>query len=415
MRLTKLIKEFSFEEEHRDMLTIGSKTRLNGAESCIQLKEQGIKFNEYPLDADLSVSTWIANPDSVRQWLAFQVEQTPGMIDKVVYTSLGYKLSDGTDERFWNGSNWVVAASDDWNTETEISAHIGAFPVTTKKIGVVVNLVTTDKTLTPKVRSIKIAYDSDIQFKEDILHRSLIRKLKTEIRPRARHVFKTQAAISSIDLKTVYKIETPYNVASVENVYNHTDDPNHVSNLYVSFNPTTMVVLLSGSIPSGKQVWIDFLYEPEVAITTGQEYHEVERVPCVILDDINLVDCNEQAKYDSVINLATGTGWLIAPPLRGTLEVRMKFLTDKSIDLMRLSDEINRFFANNPTLQSVGMDEKYRIWQLEEFTQTTTPNKRNIQTGELTFRIVDVLFFLKDAVPAYGVQTFNLSLTPNTI
>jgi len=406
MRLVKLIKEFAFSEDSRRKITLGTSVRLNAASHYLQLQENSL--GNYPLTADLFAKTWVATPDSVRQWLGFEAQVVHAFEGGAQLTNVKFRLSNGTNQYYWNGTAWVISTTS-WNTEIEIADNISTFPVTSKKLQVILNLSTTDREFTPKVYAVKVLYSSDIQFQEDILYRSLVRSLKASIRPRGRHIFRTTASTPTIDLKGAQKMDTPYNVSSIEGVYNNTDDPNHYTNLSASFNPSTWVITLTAPIISGKDVWIDFLWEPEVAVTTGQDYSEVEKVPCLILDSINLVDCTELAKYNTVVNRRTGMGWKVHAPLRGSLEITLIMLTDKATDQVRLADEVKRFFMNNPVLRSFGLDEEFRLWLTSEYDYGTTANRGDISTGRMGFRVVDVLFFLKEAEEFHSVERLYLT------
>jgi len=406
MRLQKLIKEFRFSEDVRVKLTLGTDVRLNPERHWLQLKEDADGF--YPLTADLQAETWVSNPKSVKQWLGFDVEVLHTKIDTVQVTSLGFKISDGTTVRYWSGAAWVVAGASDWNTEEEIAANIDTYPVSERKLGVVINLKTTNKLATPKVKAIKVLYSSDVEFQEDILYRSLVPALRAGVRPRGRLIFEALTTTDTFDLDDL-GIETPYNIVDVDAAFNHTDDPNHLNDLLSSYNPNTKVVTLTASVAAGKDVWIDFLWEPEVAVTTSQDYSEVEKVPSLVLDDINLVDASVRGQPDGVVNRADGTAVTVPAPLVGDLEILAHLITDKGVDLQRFATELKRFFENNPLLTSVGTDEEYRLWVLDEFDMTTAANRGDLHTGRLRFRIVGVRYYLRDAVDGYAIKKFHLT------
>lgn len=406
MRLQKLIKEFRFAEDVRSRLTFGADIRLNPERHWLQLKEDANGY--YPLTADLQVETWVANPKSVKQWLGFDVEVLHTKVDTVQVTSLGFKITDGTTVRYWGGAAWLTAGASDWNTEEEVAANIDTYPVAERKLGVIINLKTTNKLATPRVRAVKVLYGSDVEFQEDILYRSLVPAIRSGVRPRGRLVFAAAATTDTFDLDDL-GIETPYSVVDVDAAFNHTDDPNHLDDLLSSYNPTTKEVVLSASIAAGKSVWIDFLWEPEVAVTTSQDYSEVERVPAIVLDDVNLIDASVRGQDDGVVNRADGTAVTLPAPLVGDLEVLAHLITDKGVDLQRLATELKRFFENNPLLTSVGTDEQYRLWVVDEFDMTTAANRGDIQTGRLRFRVVGVRYYLRDAVDGYAVKKFHLS------
>jgi len=406
VRLTKLIKEFQFLEEKRSEITLGTNVRLNPDEHLLQLKEDS--NDEYPITADLYAKTWIANPDSLKQWNGFEAEAVHTTIEGVLVTSLKYRLSDGTNQYWWNTTTWVVDTTH-WNTEEEVAANISAFAVTTKKLQVVINLKTTDKTATPKLKRLKVLYSSNVKFQEDIVFRSLIPMLRDNLRPIGRHVLTKLSTSSTIDLEVDHPLETPYNIVGVDAVFNHTDDPNHATDLYSSFNATTQVITLTSPVTAGKVVWVDFLWEPEVAVTTSQDYDEIEKVPVVILDDIDLVDASERGPDDSVINRSDGTAVKIYAPIRGDLDILMHLVTDKAIDQIRLADEVKRFFGNNQFLTSKGLDEKYRLWLTSEYDLTTTANREDLHSGRIRFRVVDVNYFERDSADMYAVKQFKLT------
>jgi hypothetical protein len=112
---------------------------------------------------------------------------------------------------------------------------------------------------------------------------------------------------------------------------------------------------------------------------------------------------------DGVVNRADGTAVTLPAPLVGDLEVLAHLITDKGVDLQRLATELKRFFENNPLLTSVGTDEQYRLWVVDEFDMTTAANRGDIQTGRLRFRVVGVRYYLRDAVDGYAVKKFHLS------
>ena len=408
MRLTKIIKEFRFEEDNRSKLTLGSKTRLNPTQFYLQLVAV---LGVYPLDADLQVKTWVANPTAVKEWLGFQVSVTHFSVEGVVQTSLGFRLSDGTSEYWWNGAAWAVNTTD-WNTEEEIATNIPTFAVTEKKIQVVINLKTLDATLSPLVHSVKVLYEGEVEFTEDLIYRSLVPLLREQIRPKGRFRYVMPADSSTFSLAD---ITTPYNIVDVDSVFDQDSDPDHFTDLFSSYDASTQVVTLTGPLLTGTVVHVSFLWEPEVAVTTSQDFDEIEKVPAIILDDINLIESTEMSQDDHVLNLATGAGWKVKAPLRGDLEVVMRMITDKGIDLLRLADEAKRFFMNNQVLRSVGLDADYRLWLLNEYDGSTTANKGDIHSARLTFRVVDALFYGKEAEVAYAIERFTFSGDMNTI
>lgn len=407
MRLKKLIKDFRFAEDVRTKITLGTDVRLNPQEHWLQLKADA--QGAFPLTADLYAKTWIANPQTARQWLGFEAEVLHAKVDDVEVTSVAFRLSDGTGDYWWDGAAWDDApAAGEWNTEIEIAANISTFPATAQKIQVIINLKTTKAAVTPKVKAVKVLYSSDVEFQEDIVYRSLVPALRSGVRPKGRLAFVAATTGSTFDLND-YPIDAPYDLVDVDSAFNHTDDPNHLTNILQSYNTGTKVVTLTVSVAAGKTVWLEFLYQPTIAVTTSQDYSEISKVPALVLDDINMVDSSVRGPDDSVVNRSDGTGVKVLAPLVGDLEILLHLITSKGIDIMRLADEVKRYFENNPLLTAVGVDEQYRLWVVDEFDMTTAANRGDIHSGRLRFRVVGVRYYLRDAVDTYAVEQFKIT------
>lgn len=403
MRTRKLIKAFNFTSDRRRLMTFHTKVRLSEESHCLELKKQ--LNGAYPTDNDLWAATWITYPKSLRRWNLFQVEAVHATVDGVVKTSLGFRLGDGTNQKWWNGTAWVTDTSH-WNTEAEVSTRIASFPVTTQKLQVIVNLKTTDSRYTPKVYRVKVLWESIIEFQEDLVFRSLMPLFRNNLRPIADYPIVLQATGTTIDLGTTYKLETPYNVVGIDSVFNHTDDPNHWTDLYQSWNPTTKVITLNTSVAAGKSVWVRFTWEPEVAVTTSQSYTEIKKVPCIILQDF-VLNGTERGQQDEVIDPTTGVGTVLPPPVQGNFDFTAILVTDKATDQARLADEVKRFFLDNPLLNSTGLDEEFRLWMVGEYESSNVPNAADLNTGRIRFTISGAVFYLRTSKTGYAVKTLK--------
>lgn len=188
MRVKSIIKYFDFVKSNYNAVTLGSNVRLNIDDNCLQLKETSA--NLYPTDNDLQASTWITNPNNVKQWQGFECSITNSLDeDRNELTGVNFRLTDGTSEYYYNGASWEVNTSD-WNTEAEVANNISSFTVLEKKIGVIVNPYTTDSRYTPIIKTIKILYASDIDFQKDYIYRTLVRQLKAQVRPITEYAIK---------------------------------------------------------------------------------------------------------------------------------------------------------------------------------------------------------------------------------
>jgi hypothetical protein len=406
MRTKKIVKHFDFAEINRNRLTFHAKVRLDPPTDRVILKET--LAGGFPTDNDLYVRSWVANPESTRQWIGFQADVVLPQVEGVQVTSIKFRLGDGTNERYWNGTIWAAASTGNWNTEAEIANHISSFPITSRKLQIVANLKTTDSSVSPELIRVRVLYLSDIEFQEDYVYRLLVKQLRENVRPIADYAIKLSATGTTVDLDN-YPLETPYNLVSIDAVFNHTDDPTHLVDLFSSYVPSTKVITLNTSVEAGKTLWVQFVYAPEVAVTTSSEYHEVAKTPAIVLEDVNLVRASEIFWDDSVINKDTGNGWKIPSPLRGDLEVQLLLMTDKGLDLHKMADEVKRFCYNHPLVRSPGLDEEYRLWLVDEFDMASLMKLGDVHTAKMNLRLVNVMFAIKDAVEVHAVKRFNLT------
>jgi len=412
MRTIKLIKNFEFQEKNRERITLGPNVRLVANEHKVQLKDTN---GVYPIDPDLYVKTWVANPINVKQWLLFESVIAHWYDDDgSPITSDGYRLGDGTDEYWWDGGDWVINNTS-WNTEQEICDNINTFPVSSLKLQVIVNLVTTDSEYTPVLYSVKVLYSSSIEFKEDLIYRSLIPALKEGIRPIADYPVKLSADSDTIDLKNDFPLRTPYNVVEIDSVFDNNSDPNHLLDLYSSYDYNAQVITMTTTLSAGTVVWIKLIYEPEVAITTKRTYNEIGKVPVLVISDYNNISSKEGQGSETVMNKATGVGTKVHAPLMLDIEFVLRCLTDKARDQVRLTDMVKSYFRRNPVLWSKGLDEPYRLWLIDEIDHQNPLGESEIDSARLRFRIANALFYNRGDEVAYAVKRFVVQGPPNLI
>lgn len=405
MKTTRLIKKFEFLEIVRNDITLGTDTRLN-PEGWLQIEEDA--NDAYPLTADLNVQTWITNPLGAREWIGFEAEVVNFEIDDVVKTSVGYRLSDGSNQYYWNGAAWAVSTTQ-WNTEVEVATNISSFVITsTRQIQVVINLVTTNKLVTPHVKSVKILYTSDTEFQEDIVFRSLIPSMKAFMEVKGRYQIVMSATGSTIDLND-YPLDNPYDIVGIDAVYNITDDPGKYDDLFLSYDTSTKIITLSSSVSTDKSVRVVFLYRPLVADSTGRDYNENDKTPAINFDSIGIVNSAPLAQTDSVINKGTYTGYEIKSPIQGDIEIICRGNAGNAIDAIRISDEVKRYFQQTKQLRSVGLDEKYDLFLDEKYSSNPIVGRGDVHSFTFRFKILHVLFFTKGSELAYGVNSFVMT------
>jgi hypothetical protein len=105
----------------------------------------------------------------------------------------------------------------------------------------------------------------------------------------------------------------------------------------------------------------------------------------------------------------------VPAPLQADIEVVLNGLTDSARDQVRLADELKRFFRNNPTITSKGLDEMFRLWLIEEYNGQTEANIAEIHAGRLRFLLVKALFFEREAVDVFAVERMRLTGDMNAV
>jgi hypothetical protein len=350
--------------------------------------------------------SWVTNPQSCRQWLGFEATGTHYKDEaNNVVTSFGFRLSNEVNEYWWDGGAWVINTTN-WNTEAEVATNISSFPQQTQKIQIVINLVTTDRRYTPELEEIKVLYSSDIEFQEDIIFRSLLPLLKSEIKVIADYAIVLEDTTDTIDLANIYPLDSPYNIVDIDSVFDNTNDPDHWTDLYQSYNSTTKVITLNTTVTAGDTLWIQFLWTPLVAVTTSQEYDEIDAVPSLLISDLDLRGSKQITQYDWVADKEAGTAVVVLGPRQKNIELNIKMLTPDEKSQTRFADEIKRFTENNYEVTSVGLDEKYSLTEKTPYDARTYAGQKGLHTGNVVWKLHNVLFFEKTEIDANIVTRF---------
>lgn len=399
MRLRKLIKEFWFREEDRRITTLGTSVRISPCENHLTLKSTNGVF---PLATNLYAKTRLTNPKSVKAWIGFQVD----IVNKKdsagsVVTSAGYRLSDnGTNELWWNGSDWVPASPGEWNTEAEIAANIQTFPVLTQSIQVIVNPRTTNVKCAPEITRVKVLYDSDLEWEEEYIARSLLPALREEILPIAEYELAATEGQTEVNLSA---IETPYAIDSVDSAFNTTLDPFKLSNIAGSYDSGTKILALALPASNGDRLRIRFVYKPLIALARSQDYTELSQVPAVVIESVTFGDTTEVSTGESVINKATGEGWQQDVGAQCDIDIGVRWIADKQLDADRLSDQVKQFFDER-LLRARGQDEFFALCIVDSYNSQTTAAQSELHTGRLRARLYRAIFYVQPAKPVFAVK-----------
>jgi hypothetical protein len=405
-RLTKLIRKLEFTEDQRRNVTLGTNVRMDPELGHLVLKRESLR---YPTTADLFARSQRINPASAKRWIGFQCQcKTPKGEDGSQATSIGFRLSrDGVEQLWWDGVEWSPAGAGDWNTETEVATNISELAVDVRGMQAVINLRTTDYTVSPTVEWIKFLYESDIDSFEEDYSRSLAGALRSGIRPSAEYQSVLDSDSSQIELSANPGIDTAYRILSIDSVYDLTSDPDRLTELVHTWDPGTGRIQLDQTFPSGTHFGVRFLYEPLVVISAvSQEYTEVARVPAVIIGNMNLLSMQQAGAEDFVINKGTGKGWKVQMDV-DDVEFDITWITSKTLDSHRLSSKIRAFFAESQ-LRSIGQDDLFDMRITNDFAAGGPVGQNEIQDGRLRVRIYRALFSRRDAVEVNAVLRFTV-------
>lgn len=403
--MKKIIKRFDFlpDEVYRLDLTGGLvvNRKAKGLELPASNDSQGpfSILRPYSLDQTLTARTWITNPKALTQWVTFQVEfrkDPPWTNPNVSGTpvTIQFRLSDGTDDLWWDGAAWSVAGVGEWNSEHEIAANIATFPVTDRKLGVVVNMYTLDSKVSPRIRALKLLYEAELVEEWDLVYNSLLPAIKNAVRPQARAVYQLEVDSSTIDFSDTRALgfDTGYNIVDVTSAFDYTNDPTLLVDIRQSF--ASSILTLSSELEAGSQVYVNFTYEPTVTVLTSRDYSEIATIPSICITRLTYRDTisagSSLSSEDAVHDLETGIGWAIPGPRVFDLNAVIEVVTDKQFDGYGLAHAIREWIARNPLLIMTGTDEGYQILSEGVYEDTSEPNEDDLRQYRIPISIANV-------------------------
>jgi hypothetical protein len=375
-----ILHSINFSEFYRDQITLSdsTKVRLDASDSKIKLKADS--DGKYSTDSNLWAKSQFFWPRKGIQWQGFFSDSyTP------TDTSLGYKINNGTNDYYWNGASWVIAGASDWNTEIEIADNISSFDH--RKIAVVVNLVTTDETVTPTISQYFVGYTAKIVFMEQWVFRTIVPNLRNNVRPLSGWVITQKTTGTTIDLDN-HRQNTPFDITDVAYVYNYTDDSDLETNILSSYNPTTKVITLNTSVDAGKKVWLEFEYKPVVAVNTSVDYLEVAKVPAIIIENLRVEKSIRHGYNNELVNKGDVSKTIsYEPPWQCKLKGDIKILTASSADDMAMFEEIVRYISDNQSINIAATDEYVDWFITDYYSRDSGAENNDLRTSGISFEM----------------------------
>lgn len=424
--MIKLIKVFQFTSKEREVTTLSDSTKIRiNAESLNDQRLQLKKIvDEYFLDFDIFAITLLTTPQSIKQWLSFEV-----IGDFPIGTESFYRLTNGVREIYWDGGTWVTASLTDWNTEQDIRDNISTFPFDNKSIGVVINLRTTDVLQTPKINEIKFLGNFDYNIYQDLLE-STMQELHDNLRPISDIISEVITTTNSFDLNNTYKLENKgYNIVDIEAMYDLTNDPLEINNLKDVYTPGILnedgetnspgIITTLSSIQAGDIVKIKIIYVPEIAEHTDEDFFEIGKLPSIIFETIEEINKRDAISVketfssggDFIRDIPNKTAIRVLPPAHIDLQIGYAIFTDLSMDQFRLSLEMSKFIQTILKIRSRAIDE---CFFLNESLNIETDNKGtqgNLMKSKGSFDIRNIPLFIKSVVNEHLVTSVNLGIT----
>lgn len=403
------VKVFRFKEQNRSKLTFSDadKIRLNPDTNRIELKVQA--DGRYPLDADLYVATWVTNPEALKGLTGFHADPASG---QPAGASARFRLTDGATEQYHDGGAWVAAGASDWNTEAEIAANISTFETPTQEFGVLVNLATTDKTVTPAVEGVCLMMDVDLDYLPSIVGDSLVPSLRETVRPVIDHAMVVDAGGAVVAL---LDLETAYNIVTVEHAFNYSQDPDLLNDILASYDASQKVVNLNTALGKGEKLWLKIRVEPEVIVNwSNQDFFEVEKIPAVAIDRIDAAGAIV-AGTAVVRNVADGTAKVLKRPYRMSIDLDVALMAENNRPLFQMMDQALEHGHENPVLRWRAVDEEITMRVDSEVEFRPRPDLRDEHSSSYSLRLDEVNLWLgpEETIPLTQRVVLTLATSPS--
>lgn len=330
-------------------LSDATKLRLDSKAARVTLRPDATTYL-YPLDTDLNVLTRTFVGSALQALVMVQARAT--LPDG---TSLGFRVRVAGVDYYWSGAAWAVAAAGQWCTEAELNAHAAALDV---RVGFAlrVNLLTTELGSTPELTSIDFVWKGwESNWEEDTLHDGLMTYLGNLTYGFPLALPPLPVAAASVNLNDYYdesaEAGAPWGgVVDVIEVFNHTDDPNHRTDVLSSYNQATKVVTLTGSAAPGDVLFLRVSATPSMAWDTHGDYsaHEAPRLPQVILTKGATTSVRVSQRSVGVGDTATGVAYFLRKSKSHSVVVSIEMRASRSREQARLHANLARLLETGP-------------------------------------------------------------------
>lgn len=356
------------------------------------------------------VQTALYNPQAVRNWIAVQV------VHNEPTDSTNYIRTINADnfERYWDGGAWSEATDDllHWNTIDDFQTNFPTYPVDRKGIAFKIAQSTTGEE-TPSVFAIKTAWKGEVVELEDVVINSLVPYLKgiKAVGDLAQLIMETTGTVVGFDPVFQLEEDSGMTFQNIAAVFNHTDDPEHIVNLFSSFDSGLNEITLTNSVNSGKELFVQFSYSPEVQISAGQLFYELANWPTITIEEVNAVNSKRITFGDFIITEWTPVrkGLRVTAYRQLDFQIRLKITTTKNVDQIRLSGALKDALNTVAVLPLIDIGGKTDLVIVDPYTTKFEAQRSDLRSGELSFRLLNISFWEVDPEEVFLPNQFDLT------
>lgn len=371
---------------------------------------------EFPLDTDITVRLPSWSPNAVKGWVAFEE-----VSEKPDGTEITWRVSNGVGDYWWNGVVWApVSLATDWNTEEEVSANISTFPFTQRFIQFVARLTTTDREVTPVLRSFGLAIVARFDYWEDLVLRSLVPRLRGDFSFVVDHSAKMTKTTNTFNVKdgnTEFTPDKDWDITSIDSVFNHDTDPEHDIDLLDSYDSATGKVTLTGTLTTGTQVFVRMKIQPDIIVNFAHvDYIEIAKTPAVVIESM-AVKGGKVVAFRELVDRAAEKGYQLRKPFHAeTVTFVCSMLVGGIRDSFRmLSASMSAVMAGEQSgqlpcvLKTVALDERVTMSYDMSSRYNPRPNFSHLMTTTFGIIIRDFYVWSEGVVEKPLVKEFHFS------
>jgi len=292
----------------------------------------GSIWGEFPTDG--AIVTFASHTaKGITEMLGFKADVLP--TDEATSGSVNYQVSfEGGNWQYWTGAVFQDAASNEWNTDVELSVGLSV----TDSVDEIRfrALISPGLTTAPTFRNIQFNCELSYDFEEDV-YRTLRRWVQDRI---AARLYYKEVLIGATDKVTIQGL---LEVKSVVNVYNLTNDPTQSVNIFDSLNGDE--VTMTAVQDAGEMILVIYLGTTDVFITAEPESHAAE-LPVVVVQILNFTEYKperEEKPLREYLGDHVKIG-LRTPPARMRFDVVVNCLAQRNSVSIALANSVSKMF-----------------------------------------------------------------------